>query len=304
MDLGNRKKIVVVGSSNTDMVIKANRLPVPGETVIGHHFMMNPGGKGANQAVTAARMGGDVSFITKTGNDLFGRQSMELYNSEGIKTDYVFSDQDNPSGVALISVDSHGENCILVAPGANSFLSTKDIDKARNIIEEADILLVQLEIPMETVEYASEIASQNDTKVILNPAPAQNLSEDLLKKISIITPNKSEAEILTGVHVTDWASAYKAAELISDKGVNTVVITLGELGALVKDGDLYHEIKAEKVEAIDTTAAGDTFSGTLCVGLAEGKDIVEAVKMACKASSVTVTRMGAQAAIPYRNELL
>lgn len=304
MDFGNRKKITVIGSSNTDMVIKANRLPVPGETVIGNHFMMNPGGKGANQAVAAARMGGDVSFITKTGNDLFGRQSMELYNSEGIKTDFVFSDQNNPSGVALISVDANGENCILVAPGANSFLSTKDIDKARTVIEAADLLLIQLEIPMETVEYATEIASQKGIKVVLNPAPAQNLAEDLLKNVSIITPNKSEAEILTGVRVTDWVTAQKAADVIGSKGVDTVVITLGALGALVKDGNTYHRIDAEVVEAVDTTAAGDTFSGTLCVGLAEGKSIVEAVMMACKASSVTVTRMGAQAAIPYRNEIL
>lgn len=304
MSFGNRKKIAVIGSSNTDMVIKANRLPVPGETVIGNHFMMNPGGKGANQAVAAARMGGDVSFITKTGNDLFGRQSMELYNSEGINTDFVFSDEDNPSGVALISVDANGENCILVAPGANSFLSTKDIDKARAVIEAADLLLMQLEIPMETVEYATAIASQKGIKVVLNPAPAQNLAEDLLKKISIITPNKSEAEILTGVLVTDWISAQKAADVISNKGVDTVVITLGSLGALVKEGNTYHQIDAVVVDAVDTTAAGDTFSGTLCVGLAEGKSIVEAVKMACKASSVTVTRMGAQAAIPYRNEIL
>ncbi len=304
VELINRKRIVVVGSSNTDMVIKADRLPVPGETVIGKHFMMNPGGKGANQAVAAARMGGDVSFITKTGNDLFGRQSIELYNSENIKTEYVYSDSENPSGVALISVDAHGENCILVAPGANSFLTTKDIEKAKDEILDADILLMQLEIPMETVSYAANIASTNGTQVVLNPAPAQTLSEELLKNITIITPNKGEAEILSGVRVSDWESAKKAANLISDKGVNTVVITLGALGALIKDGEVFHEIEAELVEAVDTTAAGDTFSGTLCVGLAEGKNIIDAVKMACKASAITVTRMGAQAAIPHRNELI
>lgn len=304
MELINRKRIVVVGSSNTDMVIKADRLPVPGETVIGKHFMMNPGGKGANQAVAAARMGGDVSFITKTGNDLFGRQSIELYNSENIKTEYVYSDSENPSGVALISVDAHGENCILVAPGANSFLTTKDIEKAKEEILNADLLLMQLEIPMETVSYAANIASTNGTQVVLNPAPAQTLSEELLKNITIITPNKGEAEILSGVRVSDWESAKKAANLISDKGVNTVVITLGALGALIKDGEVFYEIEAELVEAVDTTAAGDTFSGTLCVGLAEGKNIVDAVKMACKASAITVTRMGAQAAIPHRNELI
>ncbi len=286
------------------MVIKADRLPAPGETVIGGQFMMNPGGKGANQAVAIARMGGDVSFITKTGNDLFGRQSVELYNAENIKTDHVYSDAEHPSGVALISVDASGENCILVAPGANSFLSPLDIEKSKSVIEAADLLLMQLEIPIETVEYAADIAAANGVKVVLNPAPARALSEAILRNVTIITPNKGEAEVLSGVSVTDWASARKAADLISDKGVETVVITLGSLGALIKQGNVYHEIPAEAVVAVDTTAAGDTFSGTLCVGLAEGKDIVDAVKMACRAASVTVTRMGAQAAIPYRNELV
>lgn len=303
MILGNKKKIVVVGSSNTDMVIKADRLPVPGETVIGSQFMMNPGGKGANQAVAIARMGGEVTFVTKTGNDLFGRQSMELYNSENINTEYVFSDPDHPSGVALISVDASGENCILVAPGANGALTVKDIEKARPELESAGILLMQLEIPMETVEYAAEIAAKNGVKVALNPAPAQALSNELLNRLYIITPNKNEAEILSGVKVTDWESARRAADRISEKGVEIVVITLGGLGALVKESNHYHRIEAEKVEAVDTTAAGDTFCGTLCVGLSEGKSIVEAVQLACKAAAITVTRMGAQASLPHRHEL-
>lgn len=303
MALENKKKIVVVGSSNTDMVIKAERLPVPGETVIGGQFMMNPGGKGANQAVAIARMGGEVTFVTKTGNDLFGRQSMELYNSENINTEYVFSDPDHPSGVALISVDAYGENCILVAPGANSALTVQDIEKARPELESAGIVLMQLEIPMETVEYAAEIAAEKGVKVALNPAPAQTLSNELLNRLYIITPNKNEAEILSGVKVTDWESARRAADRISEKGVEIVVITLGGLGALVKEGSHYHRVEAEKVDAVDTTAAGDTFCGTLCVGLSEGRSIVEAVQLACKAAAITVTRMGAQAALPYRHEL-
>lgn len=298
-----KKKIVVVGSSNTDMVIKAERLPVPGETVIGGQFMMNPGGKGANQAVAIARMGGQVTFVTKTGNDLFGRQSMELYNSENINTEYVFSDPDHPSGVALISVDAYGENCILVAPGANSALTVQDIEKARPELESAGIVLMQLEIPMETVEYAAEIAAEKGVKVALNPAPAQTLSNELLNRLYIITPNKNEAEILSGVKVTDWESARRAADRISEKGVEIVVITLGGMGALVKEGNHYHSIEAEKVDAVDTTAAGDTFCGTLCVGLSEGRSIVEAVQLACKAAAITVTRMGAQASLPYRHEL-
>lgn len=293
----------MIGSSNTDMVIKASRLPVPGETVIGQEFMMNPGGKGANQAVAIARMGGSVSFITKTGNDLFGRQSVELYNAENIKTDYVFSDQDSPSGVAMISVDAFGENCILVAPGANAKLSTEDIEKARGEIEAAEILLMQLEIPMETVEYAAAIAHAKGVKVALNPAPAQTLSDKLLQCLYIITPNNTEAEMLSGIHVADWASARRAADTISKRGVQIVVITLGALGALVKEGDCYHEVDSEKVNAIDTTAAGDTFCGTLCVALSEGKCVVDAVKLACKAAAITVTRMGAQAAIPHRHEV-
>jgi ribokinase len=299
----NNSKIVVIGSCNTDMVIKSDRLPVPGETVIGNTFMMNPGGKGANQAVAVARMGGNVTFISKTGNDLFGRQSIELYNTEGIRTDYVFSDPDNPSGVALISVDANGENCILVACGANGTLSVKDIEKARAEIEAADLLLMQLEIPMETVEYAAEIASQKGVKVILNPAPAQTLSSRLLKNLYIITPNKNEAEMLSGVKVSDWASAKTALDNISEKGVDIVVMTLGEKGAFIKEGNQYYEVAAEKVEAVDTTAAGDTFNGALCVGLSEGMSIVDAVKLACKASAITVTRMGAQVSIPNREEI-
>ncbi len=304
MILENKKKIVVVGSSNTDMVIKADRLPVPGETVIGSQFMMNPGGKGANQAVAIARMGGEVTFVTKTGNDLFGRQSMELYNSENINTDYVFSDPDHPSGVALISVDAYGENCILVAPGANGALTVQDIETARPELESAGILLMQLEIPIETVEYAAEIAAEKGVKVALNPAPAQTLSNELLNRLYIITPNKNEAEILSGVKVTDWESARRAADRISEKGVEIVVITLGGLGALIKEGNHYHRIEAEKVDAVDTTAAGDTFCGTLCVGLSEGKSVVEAVRLACKAAAITVTRMGAQASLPHRHEIL
>lgn len=298
------EKIVVIGSSNTDMVIKADRLPVPGETIIGRQFMMNPGGKGANQAVAVARMGGNVSFVTRTGNDLFGRQSIDFYRSEGIGTDHVFSDSDHPSGVALISVDARGENCILVAPGANAYLNVKDIEKSKEAIEKAGILLMQLEIPMETVLHAAEIAALNQVKVILNPAPAQMLPNELLKRLHVIIPNKNEAEILSGVRVTDWDSAREAADSISEKGVEIVVITLGPLGALIKEGGRYHKVEAESVDAIDTTAAGDTFCGTLCVGLSEGKDIVEAVKLACRASAITVTRMGAQAAIPYRREII
>lgn len=297
------KKIVVIGSSNTDMVVKSDRLPVPGETVLGGAFMMNAGGKGANQAVAVARLGGNVTFISKTGNDLFGKQSIEMFGDENINTDYIFSDPHLPSGVALIMVDTNGENCIVVASGANASLGKQDIEKARDVIENADILLMQLEIPIETVEYAASIAHEKGVKVILNPAPAAFLSTELLKCLYAIVPNKTEAEILSGIKVTDQNSAKKAADIISSKGVDVVVITLGSEGAFIKDKDTYHNIPVEKIKAIDTTAAGDTFCGALCVAISEGFSIEDAVKIANKASGITVTREGAQPAIPYRKEL-
>jgi ribokinase len=302
-DFMQGKRIVIVGSCNTDMVIKADRLPIPGETVLGGTFFMNPGGKGANQAVAAARMGGNVTLISKTGNDVFGKQSVMLYNTENIKTDYIFSDPKNPSGVALITVDSFGENCIVVASGANASLSPADIDTAAEAIVNAGIVLMQLEIPIDTVEYVAEMASSRGIKVILNPAPARALSDKLLKNVYILIPNKSEAEILSGIKVTDRQTAIQAADIISAKGVDIVIITLGSQGALIKQHHEVHFVEAVKVDAVDTTAAGDVFCGTVCVGLSEGKTVTEAVEMAAKASAITVTRMGAQSSIPHRSEL-
>lgn len=297
------KKIVVVGSCNTDMVIKADRLPVPGETILGGTFLMNPGGKGANQAVAASRLGARVSFIGKTGNDVFGKQSIMLYNSENINTDFVFSDPGLPSGVALITVDANGENCIVVASGANGSLSPADINKAAAEIESADVVLMQLEIPIETVEYVANIANKKGIRVVLNPAPARSLSDELLRCLYVIIPNKTEAEILSGIKVTDTDSARQAADIISARGVENVIITLGPQGALIKEGPEYHYVKAHKVESVDTTAAGDSFCGSFCVGLVEEKSILESVKLAAKAAALTVTRMGAQSSIPYRSEL-
>jgi len=299
----HQKKIIVVGSCNTDMVIKAERLPVPGETILGGTFLMNSGGKGANQAVAAARMGGDVTLISKTGNDLFGKQSVVLYNSENINTEFIYSDSKLPSGVALITVDSRGENCIVVASGANGNLKPEDIDKSITAIESADIILMQLEIPIETVEYVAELGALKGKIIVLNPAPAQALTNSLLRNIDIIVPNKSEAEILSGIKVIDAKSAKRAADIISKKGVDNVVITLGSQGALILEKNIYHLVPAHVVEAVDTTAAGDTFCGSLCVGLANQKSLLDAVKLAVKASAITVTRMGAQSSLPYYSEL-
>lgn len=297
------KNIIVIGSCNTDMVIKVDHLPVPGETVLGGSFMMNPGGKGANQAVAAARLKGNVCFIAKTGNDLFGKRSIEQYEEEGLHIEHIYTDPNLPSGVALIMVDISGENNIAVASGANGSLSSQDIEKARSVIETGDILLMQLEIPMETVEYAARMMKEQGKRVILNPAPAQALSDNLLRDLYMIIPNETEAEILSGIQVTDWESARKAADIIRAKGVEIVVITLGSKGALIRDKNEYCEVPVSKVEAVDTTAAGDTFCGALCVALAEDKSVLEAVRFANKSASISVTRMGAQASLPYRKEV-
>lgn len=294
---------MVVGSCNTDMVIKADHLPAPGETILGGTFFMNPGGKGANQAVAASRMGGTVTLIAKTGDDVFGQRSRELLTAENIKTDFIFTDIRQPSGVALITVDSSGENCIVVASGANACLGTEEIDRAIPEIVSSRLVLMQLEIPVETVEYVAEIAHSKGIKVVLNPAPATLLPDTLLKNLYLIVPNKSEAEILSGIKVMDMESARHAAGLISAKGVDIVVVTLGAQGALIKEYNEFYYVEGRRVEALDTTAAGDTFCGALCVGLSEGKSILDSVKMANHAAAISVTRMGAQASIPYRSEL-
>lgn len=295
--------ILVVGSSNTDMVIQSPHLPRPGETVLGGTFFMNPGGKGANQAVTAARLGARVTFIGKTGSDIFGHQSQQLFEEEGIDTSYVFSDSKNPSGVALITVDARGENCIVVASGANAHLTPGDLKSAEEAIEQAGIILMQLEIPIETVEYVAETAARKNKRVILNPAPACPLSPQLLRNLYAITPNQTEAEFISGIRISDKKSALQAARAIYKMGVKHVIITLGVRGALVYSRGLHAEIPAVPVEAVDTTAAGDVFNGALTVALSEGRELNDAIRFANKAAALSVTRAGAQASSPYRNEV-
>lgn len=297
------RNIVVVGSCNTDMVINMERLPLPGETLLGGKFFMNPGGKGANQAVAAARLGGKVTFIAKVGNDPFGLRSIDQYKAEGISTKHVMVDKEHPSGVALILVDSHGENSIAVASGANAHLTPQDIDSAHSVIEDGDILLMQLETPMETVEHAAQIAKQKGKKVILNPAPAHPLSENLLRCLYMLIANETEAEYISGTQITDMDSVARAADIICSKGVENVIITLGSKGAFIRERGAYHQVPALKVNAVDATAAGDTFCGAVCVALAEGMDITEAVEFANRAAAITVTRMGAQSSLPYRREV-
>lgn len=298
------KKIVVVGSCNTDMVISMERLPLPGETLLGGRFFMNSGGKGANQAVAAARLGGKVTFVAKVGNDPFGVRSVDQYRAEGIDTRHVMVDKEHPSGVALILVDARGENSIAVASGANAHLTPQDIDRAQRVVEEGDIVLMQLETPMETVEHAALIAHRAGKRVVLNPAPAHPLTESLMRCLYMLIANETEAEYISGIQITDMDSVARAADIICHKGVENVVITLGSKGAFIRERGAYHQVKALRVKAIDATAAGDTFCGAVCVALAEGRGITEAVEFANRAAAITVTRMGAQSSLPYRREVV
>ena len=302
MPTGSR--IVVIGSSNTDMVVRAERLPAPGETIIGGKFFMNAGGKGANQAVAAARLGGTVSFIAKIGNDVFGKEAMALFEKEGIDCSCVSIDSESPSGVALITVNHEGENCIVVAPGANAALSPKDFESNNKLIRQADILLMQLEIPLETIAWAIDTGASEKTKIILNPAPAQIIPDRILKRVDIITPNETEAGILTGIAVTDPASAERTAKALLQKGVGSVFITMGAQGAFLMDKNQIQLIPAPAVRAVDTTAAGDIFNGALAVGLSNGLSLREAVKFGIRVASISVTRMGAQSSAPYLREII
>jgi ribokinase len=299
----NPPSIVVVGSTNTDMVIMSEHLPAPGETILGGSFFMNPGGKGANQAVAAQRSGGDVTFIAKTGNDIFGERSAQLFKKEGINTDFLLTDPVNPSGVALITIDKNAENTIVVASGANASLYPADLEPATGAIKNAAIILMQLEIPLETVLYAAEMAASSGAKVILNPAPACPLPDALFQHVSIITPNETEAEMLSGIRITDMESAKIAAMVIRSKGVGTAIITLGAKGAFISNADMDLLIPSPVVNAVDTTAAGDVFNGALAVALAEGWALTDAVNFGCRAAAISVTRLGAQAAAPYRHEI-
>ena len=301
------KKIIVVGSANTDMVVKSKKLPMPGETLLGGTFFMNAGGKGANQAVAAARLGGNVALVAKVGNDIFGKQTIEGLKKENINTEYVFVDETTPSGTAIIMVNEEGENCIVVAPGANAKLLPADI-KAVESIGEATIVLMQLEIPITTIAEVVKIAKTNQQRVIINPAPAQELDDALLNGLFLITPNETEASFLTGVSVVDEATASQAAAVFLSKGVQNVIITLGSEGAYFKNNKLQLKVDAPTVKALDTTAAGDTFSGALAVALTEESDLENiswetAIKFAVKAASISVTRLGAQASVPYRKEI-
>jgi ribokinase len=296
-------KIVVVGSTNTDLTVTVPHIPAPGETVLGRDFRNSAGGKGANQAVAAARAGGAVVFVTALGADDLGHAAHERLRHERIDVDFIRRVPGVPSGVALIFVDGRGENSIAVAPGANARLGPEDIEPIAGILAPRDIVLLQLEIPIATVEAAVRLAARVGARVILNPAPAQALPASLLSSISFITPNEAEAEQLGGLRVNDEAGLARAADLLHQRGVRNVIVTLGARGVFASADGVAERVPGFAVDAVDTTAAGDVFNGALAAALVDGRPWRNAIRFASAAAAISVTRMGAQASAPARAEI-
>ena len=299
-----KNRILVVGSSNTDMIIQVARIPKPGETILGGEFASAAGGKGANQAVGAARAGGNVTLIARVGTDMFGDKAVAGFQSDGISIKHIVRDPRAPSGVALIFVAANGENSIAVASGANGNLTPADLGKARTAFEQAAVVVLQLETPLKTVEAAAQLASHAGARVILNPAPARKLPDALLRRLYLLTPNETEAELLTGIAVKNLSGAAKAASALLARGVANVIITLGSRGAYVAGPQGRGvAIPGYKVKPVDTTGAGDVFNGALAVAMAEGKSLTDAAQFACAAAAISVTRLGAQTSAPVRKEI-
>lgn len=299
------KHVLVIGSFITDLVFRVDHYPAEGETLIGQSFNRFPGGKGANQAVGASRLGAKVSMVGRLGQDLFGDEQIQSLQGAGIDTSGIARDPEVPSGAATVTIDKDGRNRIIIVPGSNMRITVDDIEKVRDRIAAADILMLQLEIPLECVERAIAIASEVGTPVILNPAPAQEVAPEVLSRVSVLTPNEVEAEQLTDIKVDTTEDATAAARKLLSYGVQAVVITLGERGSLVMSAEDEEPtfIPAYKVKAVDTVAAGDAFNGALAVRLSEGASIVEAARYATAVSAIAVTRPGAQPSMPYRHEV-
>jgi len=294
----NIPTVAVVGSSNMDLVVKSKRIPAIGQTILGGDFIMVPGGKGANQAVAAAKLGAEVFLIAKLGDDIFGSQSLNNFKKEGVNTKYVVQTKEAPSGVALIMVDDDGNNVIVVAPGANQRLSPENVKEAESSIVSSGALVAQLEVPLETVEFAAQLAGNCKVPFILDPAPAQKLNPELLKMVDVLTPNETEAQILTDIEVADEKSARAAAENLLERGVKAVILTMGAQGFLSATSESTEFVAAIKVDAVDATAAGDAFTGSLAVGLAQGQTLSEAALFANNVAALSVTKMGAQSSMP------
>jgi len=299
----DKPKIAVVGSSNMDLVVKSKRIPAVGETILGGDFIMVPGGKGANQAVAAAKLGAEVYFIAKLGNDIYAEQSLDNFKKEKVNTNHVIQTGEAPSGVALIMVDDDGNNSIVVAPGANQTLLPADVKKAESDIASCGAVVAQLEVPLETIEFAAKMANDLKVPFVLDPAPARELSPELLSMVDVLTPNETEAQILTGIEVTDEESARAAAANLLERDVKTVIITLGDKGYLLADSEETRYISGRKVDAVDSTAAGDAFTGSLAVGIAQSKAISDAALFANYVAALSVTKMGAQSSMPTLDEV-
>jgi len=298
-----RKGICVVGSANVDLIFRTPRLPVPGETLAGHSLHQCMGGKGANQAVVAARLGADVTFVARVGNDGFGTEAIEAYKSEGINTSFIQQDDGQPTGTAAILVDDDAENCIVVVAGANARLAPAHVQAARSVVENSNVLLSQLETPVATTLEAFQLARARNVLTILTPAPAENVTPELLELCDICVPNKAEIATITGQPVNSEQDVMHATALLRDRGVKRVVLTMGGDGVLLIDESGSSHIPATKVEAIDTTGAGDAFTGALAVGLAGGLTLEEAARHAVVVAAFSVTRAGTQPSFPTLNEV-
>ena len=298
-----RPKIVVVGSLHMDLTVKTERIPQIGETVLGRHFSMSPGGKGANQAAAAAKLGANVALVGRVGADTLGRKLIENAKGKGIDTGYIVEDRETATGVALIIVDGKGNNVIAVASGADMKCCPQDIDRAEKIIKSSEVLSIQLEMPLHLVEYAIDKAFREGVKVILNPSPAQQLSDTLLRKVHVLTPNETEAEVLSGCKVTGVRAAKMVAENIRERGVENVIVTLGKNGAVIATEEETVHVRGIDVNTVDATGAGDAFCGALAVAISSGKELKEAVMYSNCAGALATTKIGAQEALPKASEL-
>ena len=302
-DLVTRRSVLVVGSANMDMVVSTPRFPRPGETVLGGDFGMYPGGKGANQAVACARLGGDVTMLAKMGRDIFSERLARSLADDDIDTNHLLTDEDTPTGIALITVDQTGQNEIIVVSGSNMKLTPAEVESRGHLFDRAGIVMLQLEIPLEAVAAAAVQAKNRGAAVILNPAPATDLPDSLLQSVDFITPNESETELLTGRMVNDHTSAVAAARMIIERGVRHVILTLGERGVLHVTATGAYSYPAYQVDVVDTTAAGDAFNGALAFALSQGDDVQVAVPFANAVAGYCVTRMGAQISMPTLGEV-
>lgn len=298
-----KEQITVIGSTNSDMVIQTQQFPHPGETVIGKNFTVLQGGKGANQAVAASRLGGDVTFISMLGKDDFAQIARNGFHTDGIQTKFVYETNEEPTGVAFITVNHEGQNSIVVSPGANHCLGVKEINNSIEAFKDTSVILVQLEIPLQTVVHIIKTALEYGKNVILNPAPSKLLELEVYSGLYLITPNETEASELTGIQVDDVESASEAADIFLVRGVKNVIITLGDKGAYFKNSNESFVVPAQLVKTVDTTAAGDIFNGALAVALSEDRNWREAILFANKAASIGVGKLGAQASIPFRAEV-